>query len=750
LKTRTRPTQLRDTDVAELMGHDCEPGLVLDVLGATRNAPDLGAAVRGAIDVVQRVLGHPYAAFLWRDPSDGRLKCRFDVGAIHPAFEAATRGAAFSEGEALSGRAWRARDVSWVKDFGTVSEFARAPIAREGGIRFAVALPVLVNGEIAGTLEFYDRRAMEPSERRLEAFRQVGHLIGGVAAQAELGRYAAMSDSSPINTIFADRDLVVRYVNPAAQRSLAKLAAHLKVPADRLVGSPLTALHESLDRGGPAADPERLPHKAVVDVGPEKVELLVSAIRDTGGKFLGPMLTWEVVTKKIRAQSELARALSMLENSPSNILSCDPDLTIGYINPAARRTLEALGKRISWGDISGRSLPTLYPDPIAARARLSDPAKLPHRDVVRVGVEDIDITVSGVYDFQQNYLGPMVTWEVVTERLEQERQIREAQERERAQAADLRQKVDAILAIVDRAAQGDLTQTIPVSGSDAVGQLAETLSGFLADLRRSVGQIAANAGTLSQAAARMGDVSREQRGAAEETAAQANVVSAASEQVSKNVQTVATGTEEMSASIREIAKNATEAARVATHAVKVADTTNRTVAKLGESSVEIGKVIKVITSIAQQTNLLALNATIEAARAGEAGKGFAVVANEVKELAKETAKATEDIGQKIEAIQGDTKGAVEAIREIGTIINQINDIQSTIASAVEEQTATTNEIGRNVTEAARGTAEIAQNITGVAKAAQSTTGGAVESEQAAANLARLAGELQSLVGQFIY
>jgi methyl-accepting chemotaxis protein len=127
-----------------------------------------------------------------------------------------------------------------------------------------------------------------------------------------------------------------------------------------------------------------------------------------------------------------------------------------------------------------------------------------------------------------------------------------------------------------------------------------------------------------------------------------------------------------------------------------------------------------------------------------------VVANEVKELAKETAKATEDIGQKIEAIQGDTKGAVEAIREIGTIINQINDIQSTIASAVEEQTATTNEIGRNVTEAARGTAEIAQNITGVAKAAQSTTGGAVESEQAAANLARLAGELQSLVGQFIY
>ena len=198
------------------------------------------------------------------------------------------------------------------------------------------------------------------------------------------------------------------------------------------------------------------------------------------------------------------------------------------------------------------------------------------------------------------------------------------------------------------------------------------------------------------------------------------VVSAASEEVSKTAQAVATAVDQMNASIREIAKNAAEAAKVAATAVGVADTTNSSIAKLGESSAEIGKVIKVITSIAQQTNLLALNATIEAARAGEAGKGFAVVANEVKELAKETAKATEDISQKIEAIQADTNGAVTAIREISEIINRIADIQTTIASAVEEQTATTNEMNRNVAEAASGTRDITSAIGGLAAGTQET------------------------------
>jgi len=266
-------------------------------------------------------------------------------------------------------------------------------------------------------------------------------------------------------------------------------------------------------------------------------------------------------------------------------------------------------------------------------------------------------------------------------------------------------------------------------------------------LKVTITAVNQNAQALASSSEELTAVSQQMSSNSEETATQSNVVAAASEQVSKNVATVATSAEEMSASAKEIAKNATEAAKVATEAVKVAADTNKTVAKLGESSIEIGKVIKVITSIAQQTNLLALNATIEAARAGEAGKGFAVVANEVKELAKQTASATEDISGKIEAIQDDTKAAVTAIDQIGKIINQINDIQNTIASAVEEQTATTNEIARNANEAAKGSTEISKNIANVSEAAKNTTQGANNTLTAATELAKLAADLKRVVQQ---
>jgi len=296
--------------------------------------------------------------------------------------------------------------------------------------------------------------------------------------------------------------------------------------------------------------------------------------------------------------------------------------------------------------------------------------------------------------------------------------------------------------------EGDLTKRLEVSSNDEIGEVAHWLNTFLEKLQKIIGQVAGNTQGVASSSEELTAVSQKISSNSEATSAQVSVVSTATDQVSRNLQTVATGAEEMSATIKDIAKNATEAARIATGAVQVAEETNTTVSKLGVSSAEIGNVIKVITSIAQQTNLLALNATIEAARAGEAGKGFAVVANEVKELAKQTAKATEEIGQKIAAIQSDTKGAVEAIGTIRGIINQINDISNMIATAVEEQSATTNEMSRNASEAAKGSTDIARNIEGVAEAARSTSEGAANSEKAAQQLALMSHELKELVEHF--
>ncbi len=485
--------------------------------------------------------------------------------------------------------------------------------------------------------------------------------------RAEVARIRQLIENAPINIMYADRDLVLRYMNPAARKTFGALQAHLPVPVEQMVGQSMDLFHrDPAHQRGRLADPAKLPLSARFPIGPEMLDLTACAIRDAAGQHVGVMVTWEVVTAKLAAEQAVkdtqARELALAEE---------------------RRQAERT----------------------EAERRARDQAA----------------------------------------HAEEERRQAEA---ERAQAAELQAKVDQILAVVDAAAVGDLTQEVTVRGDDAIGRLGTGLAQFFGNLRASIGNITRTAEVVATVAEQTRAVSGRLQASAAESSAQASVVASSATDVSRNVATVAAGTEEMTASIREIAKNAGDAARVAVQAVQVADRTDSTVAKLGESSAEIGKVIKVITGIAQQTNLLALNATIEAARAGEAGKGFAVVANEVKELAKQTATATEDISRKIEAIQGDTAEAVRAIREIGGIIDQISQIQTTIAGAVEEQTATTNEMGRNVTEAAKGSEEIARNIQFVAKAAEGASQGAGEGQAAAAQLVEAAGQLQSLVGQF--
>jgi methyl-accepting chemotaxis protein len=510
-------------------------------------------------------------------------------------------------------------------------------------------------------------------------------------------RYAGMVENSPINTMFADREFRIQYMNPASINTLKTLEKYLPVPVDGFIGQTIDVFHNNSSfQQSLLNDSKHLPRQAIIDVGPEKLDLLVSPIHDERSNYLGAMVTWSVVTEKLRIDTIMARSNGMMDQMPPAVFA-DKNLIIQFLNEAALTTLRKLQQYlpVPVEKLVGQSIDVVHKNPAYQRQVLTDPKSLPRTTQITIGPETLTLKVSPVYDANKSNLGTMVTWENVTEKLAKEK-------REKELTANLK-------SILDRVAET----------STSVAAASEELSASSTQMKNN----------------------------AEETSVQAVVVSAAAEQVSKNTQTVAMGIEEMSASIKEIAKNATEAARVAISAVKVAEHTNTTIAKLGASSDQIGKVIKVITSIAQQTNLLALNATIEAARAGEAGKGFAVVANEVKELAKETAKATEDISQKIDAIQVDTQGAVEAITQISAVITQINDISSSIAGAVEEQTATTNEISRNIAESARGTSEIATNITSVATTAQSTSEGAKNSQHAALELARMAATLQQIVSE---
>jgi methyl-accepting chemotaxis protein len=314
----------------------------------------------------------------------------------------------------------------------------------------------------------------------------------------------------------------------------------------------------------------------------------------------------------------------------------------------------------------------------------------------------------------------------------------------RAISRPLRRTVDVLNLVAD----GDLTHQLAVTSRDEVGQMGEALNRTMALLRSTMRSIGDNVTTLASASDELAVVSGSMSESAALTSTRAVAASSAAEQVSASVQTVAAAAEELGASIREVATHALTAASIAESGAAEARGANSTVAELGASSAQIEQVVQLITTIAGRTHLLALNATIEAARAGEAGLGFAVVAREVKQLAQQTAEATGEVSRAVVQIQGGSGNAASAIVRIGEIIETVNENQGTIATAMEEQTATTAEISANALYAADGSTEIARNISAVADAAATTTSGALQTQDSAAELSRMAGELRALVGQF--
>ena len=498
----------------------------------------------------------------------------------------------------------------------------------------------------------------------------------------EAGTMMAMLENAPVNIMLANLKGIIIYVNRSSRETLKQIEDELPVAVDEIVGQSYDIFHKNpAHQKKLLARDSNLPHRSIISVGKNKLDLLASPVYDEAGNYMGPMVTWEIVTEKLELQDQAAKIQNMMESSPVNTMMCDLNFVITYLNTKSRETLKSIEKLlpISVDRMVGSSIDVFHKSPEKQRRLLADPRNLPHRAKIRIGEHTLDLLASPIYDSNKNYIGPMVTWDIITNR---------------------------------------------VQLVEALEQTSQQLSSAAEELSAVATEMAKNAGMTSE---------------------KSNTAAANSEEVSKGVQTVSTNTEEMVSSIKEIARSSAEAANISKEAMTKAKDTNATINQLGEASQEIGNVIKVISSIAQQTNLLALNATIEAARAGDAGKGFAVVANEVKELAKQTAKATEEITNKIGAIQESSKGAVDAIGGISKIIEQINGISMTIAAAVEEQTATTNEVSRVIQESNSAVDGIASIVKSVASAAQESSTGANQTIEAAHGLSQLALKLKELI-----
>jgi len=638
-----------------------------------------------------------------------------------------------------------------------------------------------------------------------------------VKADARADQLAQMVEHMPVGVMMCDTgNFEINYLNTFSTETLKKLEQHLPVKVDDMVGQSIDIFHKMPEHQRRIlSDPKNLPHTAIIDVAGEKLDLLVTAINDKDGNYMGPMLTWTVVTEKVKADARADQLAQMVEHMPVGVMMCDTkNFEINYLNNFSKETLKKLEQHlpVKVDDMVGQSIDIFHKVPDHQRRILSDPKNLPHTAIIDVAGEKLDLLVTPITDKEGKYMGPMLTWSVVTQKVKQDA--------ENQRLVATLKGIGASQAMIEFEPDG----TIITANENFLGALGYQLSEIEGqhhrifcekDYRESpeykqfwehlrTGQFQANeykritkdgkevwiqaaynpvlnekgevfkvvknavditqrkvetlrvadrvnevVAIVAASSNEMQSTAQSMSSGAEETARQSQAVSAASEEATTNVQTVAAAAEEMSNSISEISRQVSQSAEIATRAVAEAEKTNTTVEGLSEAAQKVGEVVKLISDIAEKTNLLALNATIEAARAGEAGKGFAVVANEVKSLAEQTAKATDEIATQIGSIQTETSGAVQAISGIGKTIEEINEIATTISSAVEEQSAATQEIARNCQEAAKGTQEVSANIMGVNQAADETGKQAQQVLEAAAELAKQGDTLKAEIERFM-
>lgn len=602
-------------------GAESDTRALVDTLTGITRAETVPEIVKATLDAVRRRFGWPYASYWAVDQAAGVLSFLMDSGDVSDEVQRVSRATKFREGEGLNGRAWKRRDVVVVEDLAELTDCPRGPVARRAGLRSAVSVPVGEDDRVVGTMDFFVPVTTVLTATRLDVLRVLGRVaadkIAQLDRQSELVRITRMIEYAPLNMMYTDLDLRIQYMNPASNRMMKRLEPYLPIKADQMIGQSIDLFHKNPEHQRRLlADPRNLPHSAKIRIGPEHVSLLVSALLDHGGRYLGPMLTWEIITDKVETEARASALAAEMESR--------------------KRELEA--------------------------------------------------------------------------------------------------KVNQLMKVAQAAAQGELTVEVGVRGDDDMGRLGEALAKMTADLKHVIGEVIESANqfaegsrVVAESASYLSESSQNQAATVEEMSASVDHLSKAILEINAN----AGAARELAVRTSQLAKQGGESVDQAIEAMVL----------IRKSSEQVSDIVQVISEIASQTNLLALNAAIEAARAGEHGLGFAVVADEVRKLAERSRAAAKEITALIKESSGRVADGAQLSEKAGQSL-------ATIVHGVEETAESIAKIARATQEQSESAAEVSKAIQDVSSITETNASSFEQLSASAEELGAQAAALKNVIAGF--